>query len=49
MSAERPAETAQTPAGLTVPWWVPVLILVALLIVAAGLGLLIAHIVKGGL
>jgi hypothetical protein len=38
-----------TPAERTVPWWLPVAALVALLIVAAGLGLLAAHVAKGGL
>ena len=43
------ATVTVTPAELTVPWWVPVLILVALLVIAAGVGLLAAHIVRGGL
>ncbi len=49
---ERPIATATVtivPAEVTVPWYLPVLVLVALLIVAAGLGLLAAHIVHGGL
>jgi hypothetical protein len=32
-----------------VDWYLPVVIIVVLLIIAAGLGLLIAHIVKGGM
>lgn len=52
VTTERPVSLATvtlTPAELTVPWWLPLAVLVALLIVAAGLGLLAAHIVKGGL
>jgi len=37
------------PAERTVDWYLPVVIIVVLLIIAAGLGLLIAHIVKGGM
>jgi len=43
------ATVTLTPAERTVAWWLPVVVLVALLVIAAGLGLLFAHIVKGGL
>ena len=43
------ATVTLTPAERTVPLWLPVAALVALLIVAAGLGLLIGHLVHGGI
>jgi hypothetical protein len=49
---ERPVSLATvtlTPAEWTVPWWLPLAILAALLIVAAGLGLLASHIAHGGI
>jgi hypothetical protein len=38
-----------TSPARTVPVWVPVVVLLAVLIVAAGLGLLIGHLAHGGL